>query len=295
MSGTMPWHDDRRELGWPLAAAQAKPTTLVAFDYEHDGGGVPYQMCPVDGDPLAGLGQIITMPPQAEDVCGVRFKVTRVGSPGRLLYRLGRTSGGSEIASGAIAADDVVPLILIAVRRGFFRTKGDPRPKAVPDLTGPAGKISRGLLSDLRSATGTRRPGRAQGEPSLRPGRRGFRSHIICGPRWGRAIRPAEKSGLRLSGTSSSPPTSHARRLRNPDRKPRPEETAIDLSWTIVGPPRGNRVIDTAIEDLEPISIVAWRFTWPFRGRNYRLRRSSENGSSSWEKRPGCRPNWPPG
>ena len=44
-------------LAWPWTAAEAKPTTLVAFDYEHDGRGVPYQMYPVDGDRLAGLGR----------------------------------------------------------------------------------------------------------------------------------------------------------------------------------------------------------------------------------------------
>jgi hypothetical protein len=238
-------------LAWPWTAAEAKTTTLVAFDYEHDGRGVPYQMCPVDGDRFAGLGRIITMPPRAQDVCGVRFKVTRVGSPGRLLYRLGRTKGGSEIASGAIAADDVVPLYELLYGGDFPAQKVVPGQKLYLTLRAERGKYPDDYYLVYGPRPGQGAPADAQGEPISPPGQKGVSLSYQLRTSVGSGDSPRGEERFAFVREITAPPYAHARRLRDPDRKPRPGETAIDRSWTIVGPPRGNRVIDTAIEDIE--------------------------------------------
>ena len=140
------------------------------------------------------------MPPQSQDVCGVRFKVTRVGSPGQLLYRLGRTKGGSEIASGAIAADDVVPLYELLYGGDFPAQKVLPGQKLYLTLLAQRGKYPEDyyLVYGPRPGRGARPTRKAS--LFLRQGRRDSRFRITCGRRWDRVIRPGAKSGLRLSG-----------------------------------------------------------------------------------------------
>ena len=140
------------------------------------------------------------MPPQSQDVCGVRFKVTRVGSPGQLLYRLGRTKGGSEIASGAIAADDVVPLYELLYGGDFPAQKVLPGQKLYLTLLAQRGKYPEDYYLVYGPRPGRRRPADVQGEPISPPGQKGFSFSYHLRTSVDRAIRPGAKSGLRLSG-----------------------------------------------------------------------------------------------
>ncbi len=237
--------------GLLAASAEGKPTTLVEYDFEHDAQTIPYQMCPVDCDQHAGVGQIITVPPHAQDVCGVRFKATRVGSPGRLLYRLGRTSGGSEIASGAVPADDVLPLYELLYGGDFPPQQIVPGEKLYLTLRAERGRYPEDYYLVYGPRPGHGSPAASQGEPLARPGQKGFPLSYHLWTSVGPGDPPRAEERFAFVRQATAPPYSHARRLRDPARKPRPDEMAVDGSWTIVGPPRGNRVIDAAIGDLQ--------------------------------------------
>ena len=238
-------------IGLLAASAEGKPTTLAEYDFEHDAQCIPYQMCPVDCDQFAGVGQLITMPPHAQDVCGVRFKATRVGSPGRLVYRLGRTSGGSEIAGGAVPADDILPLYELLYGGDFPPQKIVPGEKLYLTLRAERGKYPEDYYLVYGPRPGHGSPAAAQGEPIARPGQKGFPLSYHLWTSVGPGDPPRAEERFAFVREATAPPYAHARRLRDPGRQPRADETAIDRSWTIIGPPRGNRVIDTAIDDLQ--------------------------------------------
>jgi hypothetical protein len=215
-------------LGLPLAAAEGKPTTLVAYDYEYGAPTVPHQMCPVDSEKFAGVGQIITLPPDAQDVCGVQFKLTRAGSPGRLLYRLGRTKGGSEIARGALPADDVLPLYELLYGGDFPAQKVAPGEKLCLTLRAERGKYPEDYYLAYGPRPGRGFPAEAQGEPIAPPGQKGFPLSYHLWTSLGPGDRPRGEERFAFVREITAPPYRHAKRLRDPDRRPRPDETAID-------------------------------------------------------------------
>ena len=212
---------------------------------------VPHQMRPVDSDQFAGVGQTITLPAGAQDVCGVGFKLTRAGSPGRLLYRLGRTKGGSEIVSGAIPADDVLPLYELLYGGDFSAKKVAAGETLYLTLQAERGKYPEDYYLVYGPRLGCGSPAAAQGTPLAPPGQEGFSLsyHLLTSVGPGDPPRGEERFAFvrEVTGATLFP----YRTASDPERQPRPDETTIDGSWTIVGPPRGNRVIDTAIEDLQ--------------------------------------------
>ena len=238
-------------LGAPLALARGETMTLVKYDYQHDARGCPYQMRPVDSDRHAGVGQIITVPADAQDVCGVRFKVTRVGSPGRLLYRLGRTQGGAEIASGGIPADDVLPLYELLYGGDFSPQKVAPGEKLYLTLCAENGKYPEDYYLVYGPRPGRGSPQGAQGEPITKQSQKGFSLSYRLLTSVGPGDPPQGEERFAFVREMTAPPYSHVRRLHDPNREPRPNETTVDDSWTIIGPPSGNDVINTAIEDLQ--------------------------------------------
>ena len=238
-------------LGLPVAAAEGKPTTLVAYDYEYAHQPSPTKCAPSTPKSSPAWARSSRCLLMRRTFVGCSSKLTRAGSPGRLLYRLGRTKGGSEIARGALPADDVLPLYELLYGGDFPAQKVAPGEKLCLTLRAERGQVPEDYYLVVRPAA---RTGLSCGGPrgtDRSAGPEGdSRSPITCGPRWGRGIGRGRKR-FAFVREITAPPYRHAKRLRDPDRRPRPDETAIDRSWTIVGPPRGNRLIDTAIEDLQ--------------------------------------------
>lgn len=237
-------------LGLPIASAEGMTTALVQYDYEHDARGCPYQMCPVDSDRFAGAGQIITMPAHAQDVCGMRFKATRVGSPGRLIFRLGRTTGGAEIAGGAVSANDVLPLYELLYGGDFPAQKVVPGEKLYLTLRAERGKYPEDYYLVYGPRPGQGAPKDAHDEP-ISPSGKGFSLSFRLLTSIGPGDPSQGEERFVFVREALAPPYSHAPRVRDPDRKPHADETTIDGAWTVVGPPPGNPVFDTAIGDLK--------------------------------------------
>ncbi|MCX7429281.1 MAG: hypothetical protein NTW96_27110 [Planctomycetia bacterium] len=237
-------------VGALCGTAPGEVTTLVKYDYEHMAQDCPFRTGTVDAGAFAGVGQIITIPEGAKDVCGVRFKVSKAGSPGALGYRLGRTPGGSEIAQGTVPADDVIALYDLLYGGDFAPQAVKPGEKLYLTLAAERGAYPDDYYLVYGPRDGKGIPQEARGAAIAPKGRESFplsyRLLTSVGPGDAKGVEERFEFVRRMT----RPPYSDARILRDPERKPRPNEVAVTSDWTIVAPPEGNVVMDTAVADL---------------------------------------------
>jgi len=222
--------------------ARAETTTLIQYDYEHDARGVPYRTSPVDAADHAGVVQIITLPTGTEDLCGVRFKVTRAGSPGRLLWTLGTTSGGAEVASGAIPADEIIPLYELFYGGDFEPQRATPGEKVYLSFRAERGKHPDDYYLVYGPKEGRGSPKEAQGRAVAPEGRDAFPLSFRLLTTVGPGNPEGAEERFEFVRRMCAPPYSHARSLRDPDRHAGPKEVEIKSGWTIIGPPVGSVV-----------------------------------------------------
>jgi hypothetical protein len=238
-------------LAFSASPASAATTTLVQYDYEHDARSCPFHMCIVDAGQYAGIGEAITTPPKAQDVCGVRFKLARAGSPGRLLYALGRTRGGSDIASGSVATEDVVPLYDLLYGGDFPPQKVTAGETIYLTLRAEHGAYPEDYYLAYGPRPGRGTPEQSKGEALAPPGHKPMPlSHRLL-TSVGRGDPPRGEERFEFVRTITAPAYAEAKRVRDPGRKPRPNEVALDDTWTIVAPVESSQVVETAVGDLK--------------------------------------------
>ncbi len=227
------------------------PTTIIRYDYQHMARNCPFRMCPVDAGDYAGVGQVITVPPGAKDVCGVRFKVSKAGCPGPLLYTLGTTQGGAEIARGTVAAEDVIALYDLFHGGDFKPQSVKPGEKLYLTLRAERGTYPDDYYLAYGPRDGEGMPEKARGAAIAPKGREAFPLSYCLLTSVGPGDPPGVEERFEFVRRITAPPYAHATMLRDPKRKAGPDEVAIDSDWSIIGPPEGNAVIDTAVADLQ--------------------------------------------
>lgn len=238
---------------WTLScctAVRGDPTTLLTYGYVHLARECPYRMRVVDAGDYSGVGQAIVIPVGGKDVCGVRFKVSRAGSPGRLVWALGRTPGGTEIASGAIPAEEIIPLYDLSCGGDFPRQEVTPGERLYLRLRAERGQFPEDYYLAYGPRPGRGTPEEAEGEGLDAAREKAFSLSFRLLTSIGPGEEADSEGRFEFVRRITTPPYANAKLLRDPERKARPDETVVDSNWTIVAPVEGNEVIDTAVEDL---------------------------------------------
>jgi len=208
-------------------------------------------MCIVDAGDHAGIGLAIVIPPSAQDVCGVRVKLARAGSPGRLWFALGRSRGAADIASGSVSAEDVVPLYDLPYGGDFPPKKVTGGETIYLTLRAERGAYPEEYYLAYGPRPGRGAPEQAKGEPFAPPGCKAmplsYRLLTSVGP----GDSPHGEERFEFVRAITAPPFAETKRVRDPGRKPRPNEVAIDAAWSILAPAANSEVVGTAVDDLK--------------------------------------------
>jgi len=247
--------------------AQGEPTTLTRYDYQHMARDIPFRTCTVDAGDHAGVGQVITVPPDAKDVCGVRFKVSKAGHPGPLLYKLGTTPGGAEIAAGAVPSEEIIALYDLFYGGDFTPQAVKSGEKLYLTLRAERGNYPDDYYLAYGPRDGEGIPEKACGTAIAPKGHEAFPLSYCLLTSVGPGDPPGVEERFEFVRRITRPPYADATLLRDPKRKAGPDEVAIDSEWSIIGPPEGNAVIDTAIGDLQTYFDRAMGIKLPVRRR----------------------------
>ncbi|NUQ62484.1 MAG: hypothetical protein HUU20_08345 [Pirellulales bacterium] len=256
---------------WPWTAlalactslASGEPTVLVQYDYEHYAQAavratwspsqylaLPYRTATLDSGDHAGVGQIIALPEGAKDVCGVRFKLSKSGSPGPVRWTLGRTRGGEEIAAGTVSPDEVIALFELFYGGDFPPSKVEPRETLFLTLRAESGRYPDDYYIVYGPAPEQGKPADAKSEGLSPPGQEPFPLSYKLITSAGTGESDDEEERFRFVYDMTRAPYSRAKLLRDPDRRAQPAETEVDASWTLIAPADADAVVGQAAWDL---------------------------------------------
>jgi hypothetical protein len=237
----------------PPNSASAEPEKTnpdwVEFDYEHYATGTPYRTHVVDSSRNAGVVQMIPLPDTVQTLYGIELKVSKTGEPGDLLYSLGTSRNGGEIATGSISAANVIGLYDLFYRDDFEDAVRVSRVgRLYLTLKAESGNYPEDYYLVYGPREGQGKPTNAEGAFFMPDGNPSFPvSYRLMTS----SASPQGEDRMQFIREITAPPYSDAESLVDSQRRLQAGEVEVKSDWRIVGPPVGRIVIDTAIDDLK--------------------------------------------